>query len=380
MPKKLMAEKSQQFESVGEKNLTRVDLLLSQDRLLCNDFPDWNSAAKEHGVVTTRDEEELRVSPTKESEMFAIDCEMCKVAGGENALTRISVVNSNMETVFDTFVKPELEILDYLTQYSGITPALLKDVTTTLGDVQRKLKKIIKPDTIIIGHSLDFDLRAIKLHHDHVIDTSEIFQSSRGPGFKPSLKYLASHYLKEDIQGSSEGHCSIEDAKTCMHLVLMKLKYGTTFGDPLSADESIFEAITRSGKKGGMVVDKKIIGQHPYCQKGVIYSPETFVEKTNELLVESDYVFTHIKTDCHEGTDDGPQTVTKEQIIDIDTKIGRILDNLAPKTLVVLSFSGIVPRRIAAFFKDKEKRKSEEVKHTIKETRKGLAFVKITRR
>ena len=28
------------------------------------------------GVVTTRDEEELRVSPTKESEMFAIDCEM----------------------------------------------------------------------------------------------------------------------------------------------------------------------------------------------------------------------------------------------------------------------------------------------------------------
>lgn len=48
-------------------------------------------------------------------DVFAMDCEMCKTSDGELALTRISVVNWEGETIMDELVKPERPIVDYLT-------------------------------------------------------------------------------------------------------------------------------------------------------------------------------------------------------------------------------------------------------------------------
>jgi RNA exonuclease 1 len=49
---------------------------------------------------------------------------------------RICVVNSDLEVVYSSFVMPENPITNYLTKFSGITPEMLKGVTTTLKDVQ----------------------------------------------------------------------------------------------------------------------------------------------------------------------------------------------------------------------------------------------------
>ena len=47
--------------------------------------------------------------------VFAMDCEMCTVEGGEAALTRISAVSWDGQVVMDELVKPEKPITDYLT-------------------------------------------------------------------------------------------------------------------------------------------------------------------------------------------------------------------------------------------------------------------------
>ena len=39
----------------------------------------------------------------------------------------------------DELVKPKEEITDYVTKYSGITEELLRDVTTTIEDIQTYL-------------------------------------------------------------------------------------------------------------------------------------------------------------------------------------------------------------------------------------------------
>ena len=138
----------------------------------------------------------------------------------------MSVVNEALECIYDTFVKPANTITDYRTKFSGITEDILKDVSTTLQDVQEKLRSILPPRCIIAGHSLENDFHAMKLVHPYVIDTSCIFTPLASPLCKPKLKKLAMELLSSEIQAGFDGHNSIEDATACMRLVQLKLKKG----------------------------------------------------------------------------------------------------------------------------------------------------------
>lgn len=75
----------------------------------------------------------------------------------------MAIVNDRLETVYHTFVKPKLPILDYLTRYSGITRQHLKNVKTTLEDVQEDIRNLLPADAILIGQSLNSDLKALKV-------------------------------------------------------------------------------------------------------------------------------------------------------------------------------------------------------------------------
>jgi len=59
----------------------------------------------------------------------AIDCEMVGVGykGDESALARVSLVNYYGVKLLDKYVKPQREITDYRTSYSGITPKHLEN-------------------------------------------------------------------------------------------------------------------------------------------------------------------------------------------------------------------------------------------------------------
>lgn len=48
---------------------------------------------------------------------------------------------------------------------------------------------------------------------------------------KTKLQTLSREFLREDIQNSRGGHCSIEDSAACMKLVKLKLKKSLFYGD-----------------------------------------------------------------------------------------------------------------------------------------------------
>ncbi|XP_070635285.1 RNA exonuclease 5 isoform X5 [Bos indicus] len=163
-------------------------------------------------------------SVTDNSPLFGLDCEMCLTSKGRE-LTRISLVAEGGGCVMDELVKPDNKIVDYLTSFSGITKKILNPVTTKLKDVQRRLKILLPPDAVLVGHSLDLDLRALKMIHPYVIDTSLLYVREQGRRFK--LKFLAKAILGKDIQCPDRlGHDATEDARTTLELARYFLKYG----------------------------------------------------------------------------------------------------------------------------------------------------------
>ena len=53
--------------------------------------------------------------------------------------------------------------MDLKTDITGLTLKDLKEVTMTLEDVQKALRKIVGPDVILVGHGLVHDLKVGQL-------------------------------------------------------------------------------------------------------------------------------------------------------------------------------------------------------------------------
>jgi len=111
-----------------------------------------------------------------------------------------------------------------------MTAARLAEAEHTLASIQKALfnpsNPIITPHTILLGHSLECDLAAIKVRHPLCIDTALLYRNPKGSNYKPSLKWLAQRWLGTSIQNAASGHDSEEDAMTCVHLLKLKMAHG----------------------------------------------------------------------------------------------------------------------------------------------------------
>lgn len=171
------------------------------------------------GYVTTRSKPER--DPNKHG-IYALDCEMCYTTYGLE-LTRVTVINHKSEVVYEKLVRPKNPILDYNTKFSGIREGDLDDINTRLEDVQRDLLEMFSSKSILVGHSLDSDMKALKIFHQRFVDTAQLFPHKRGLPFKRALRTLMVENLRVIIQ-EDVGHDSKEDASAALRLVLWKMK------------------------------------------------------------------------------------------------------------------------------------------------------------
>ncbi|KAI8449385.1 RNA exonuclease 4 [Phakopsora pachyrhizi] len=240
--------------SAADRQLARMkEPLPERDRALDKlPFESWTAHSKPGFIQTPPSPDHSLGRPLR---ILGVDCEMCTTAAGRE-LTRCTIVDQDGKLVYDQLVKPEFPITDYLTRFSGITAEKLEGVETRLIDVQKKISEIVDFDTVLVGHSVDCDLRALKMAHPWVIDTSSIYQHPRGSPMKPSLKWLSSKWLGKEIQNSKLGHDSEEDARTAIELLRKKMEKGQGFGEFTTDQESIFERMSRASEpKRAAVID-----------------------------------------------------------------------------------------------------------------------------
>ncbi|KAM9311919.1 apoptosis-enhancing nuclease-like [Gastrophryne carolinensis] len=160
----------------------------------------------------------------KPANCVAIDCEMVGTgpAGRIGELARCSIVGYGGDVVYDKYIKPELPVTDYRTRWSGITARHMKNAVP-FKTAKKEILNILK-DKRIIGHALHNDFKVLKYYHpvEQTIDTSNTPLLNRMAELpersSPSLKNLAFCLLHKKIQVGRRGHCSVEDARTCMEL------------------------------------------------------------------------------------------------------------------------------------------------------------------
>ncbi|KAK7850440.1 small rna degrading nuclease 3 [Quercus suber] len=199
---------------IPEQRLVRLTLEHPQYLL------DYSFPSNDEGWVITKLPKKSKVM--RSNAMVAVDCEMALCEDGTEALVKVCAVDHNLQVKLDELVNPNKVIADYRTDITGVSARDLEGVTCSLADVQKSMKKLLSKGAILVGHSLNNDLKALKLDHARVIDTSLIFMCLDGPiNRRPSLNNL----------------CKANDASAAMKLVLAKIENGVDNAVPLVQED-----------------------------------------------------------------------------------------------------------------------------------------------
>ncbi|KAI0697772.1 hypothetical protein BC835DRAFT_1269867 [Cytidiella melzeri] len=360
-------------ERTQEKTGTRY--LLTREQMIENDYPIPSYIAdtfeKPEGWIETPEPS----GDIADARILAIDCEMCQTDDGKQ-LARVCIIDyTSGIVIFDKLVKPTKPITDYLTRWSGITAEAMAEAYTTFEQVQAQVLSLLSasPTPILLGHSLESDLRALKICHPRCIDTAVIFHHPRGRPLKPGLAWLTKKWCGREIQNRGEGgHDPEEDARACVDLLKKKVANGPGYGEFKVDFESIFERMARArrGTVSSVVVDHG----NPASWHGSKATTTVACQSDDEVLegllnAVSSHTFSFgrftaladvlgwitNKTSGEvigEGAPEAGSVRPPDNIADIlsglDARLNRLYDTLPPRTALIIFTGHSDPRQMAA--------------------------------
>ena len=256
--------------------------------------------------------------------LIAIDCEMVETCAGKE-LARVSLVDYMGRVLYDSIVLPENEIEDYLTQYSGITRKMMMECRKSFREAQKDVLKYLDESSILVGHAIDNDLRCLKLIHNRIIDTSDIFPHPNGHPSKHSLVFLLQRVIRASLD-RERGHDSVDDARATLRVALKKLARGHDYS-PNGLNSSKLNPLGEL-IDGRSVLISELDDHTQYKTQGMDINPSEFDDAKLRI-----HVLRQFQHACENNT---PR---KDALIQIDSEIRSIASKMQ-ENHVLLVFSG----------------------------------------
>jgi len=164
-----------------------------------------------------------------------LDCEMGGTHFNRSELILVTAVDFfTAEVLINNYVMPSVQILDWRTEYSGVTENHIREAIAEgecidgWKEARSLLCTFIDTDTILLGHSLNNDLDQLRLIHFRVVDSS--LTIPRLLNQKHSVKALCAELLGATVQrGGKHGHDCLEDTLAARELVVWCLRNPDAF-------------------------------------------------------------------------------------------------------------------------------------------------------
>lgn len=194
-----------------------------------------------------------------------VDCEMAVVRSGQGEVVSLSVIDFfTGQALVDCLVRPMGRIRDWKADIHGVTPTAMS-VAKSRGlalegcaGAQTELWKHVNKDTILVGHSLQQKLRALRVVHAHVVDTAILASEAvfgRAAARLPrmwSLSALGTDLLGLEVRSDKPGTGSRrEKAMTIREVAWWCLRNPTALGAWASQALSGPSTRAASGRKRG---------------------------------------------------------------------------------------------------------------------------------
>ncbi|KAJ5119111.1 hypothetical protein N7526_010748 [Penicillium atrosanguineum] len=175
----------------------------------------------------------------KRRRAVVLDCEMVQVEGNCRELAYLTAVDFlTNEILIDNYVQPTKRVWSWNTRYSGISCAEMNRARAEgralngWQHARQVLWEYVDADTVLMGHSLQNDLKVLGFYHSRIVD-SQILTSEAVSILLPSdmaltrrwgLKTLAKELLEDDIQVGKKGHSALEDTLATRDVVIWCLR------------------------------------------------------------------------------------------------------------------------------------------------------------
>ena len=259
--------------------------------------------------------------------LVGMDCEMVETVNGKE-LARVSLVDHKGRVLFDSVVLPESEVTDYLTQYSGITAKILRECRTSFKEAQKQVLSFLNQESILVGHAIDNDLKCLKLVHDRIIDTSDIFPHPNGFPSKHSLVFLLQRVLRETLDREG-GHDSVDDARASLRIAMKKFVRGHDYAPGGMGACRYYALGSLLDCKAVLKTETNIPTPKKYRLDKIDVNPEIVDEQTRLRI--------HILRDFQSACENNEPRV--DALARVDSQIREIVNQLEENHLVI-TFSG----------------------------------------